>query len=113
MRKALITLLFIPGSALGYECLYTTECFEAEACQDTAFEMSVVPSDDYASATVTSVNGEFKATAYNFQGMSSYAGFTSSTLHLISISGRGASRYSVQTGDENGVTVITYQGACK
>ena len=113
MKRLMIALMAMaPTATLAVECSFVTECYEADACYETAYDLTLTPSDDYATATVETIAGNFEATAYNFQGMSSYAGSTSSTLHLITYSASGAARYAVHTGDENGVTMITYHGTC-
>ena len=113
MKPLVCTMLLLPNLAFALECTFTTECYENEACQETAYELTLTRSDDYQSAEVESVTGTFKTQAYNFQGMSSYAGFTDNTLHLISHSANGDARYAVHTGDQNGVSMITYLGTCQ
>lgn len=111
-RLILAMVLMAPQIALATDCSFVTECYEADECYDTAYDLTVTPSDDTATAMIETIAGNIEATAYNFEGMSSYAGATDSTLHVITLSDSGAARYAVHTGDEKGVTMITYHGTC-
>jgi hypothetical protein len=110
---ALLGLTAGPASALAYACLYTTECLETEACQDTAFDLWVEVADDFSSATLSSVTGDVQTTAYNAQFLSYFAGYANRTMHVVSVSGQGESRYSIQNGSGDTILSITYHGTCE
>ncbi len=113
LRLALPVILFAgPAVAGGYACTYTLECIEAEACQETAYEVTLDVADDYATALLSSVSGDVETTAYNVQGLSYFAGYANSAMHLVSVHGTGPSRYSFQTATDT-VMVITYLGTCE
>lgn len=102
-----------PASALSYACSYTTECIDTEGCQDTAYDLTIAVADDYASAMLSSVSGDVETMAYNAQALSYYAGYASSTMHVVSVYMGGESRYSVQTPAGEEMMAITYLGQCE
>lgn len=109
----LFSVLAGPVSALGYNCNYTIECFEAEGCQETAYEITLDVADDYATATLSSVSGDLETTAYNAQGLSYYAGYANYAMHMVSVFQGGESRYSFQTAASGTLMVVTYLGTCE
>ena len=109
---ALLGLTAGPASALAYACTYTTECYETDACQETAYELSLDVADDFSSATLSSVAGDVEATAYNAQFLSYFAGYANRAMHVVSVFGGGESRYSFQSGAGDEIMAITYHGTC-
>ena len=113
MKRVLMALMLVaPQAALALDCNFVTECYEAEECYDTAYDLSLKPTDTYEKITVETIAGNFEATGHHFRGLSSFFGSTEGTLHLITISLNNDARYAVHTGGEDGVTMITYYGTC-
>ena len=102
-----------PASAFSYACTYTTECIDAEGCQETAYDLTIDVAEDNSSAVLSSVSGDIDTIAYNAQFLSYYAGYASNTMHVVSVYMRGESRYSVQTPAGEAMMAITYLGQCE
>ncbi|MFD1344257.1 hypothetical protein [Litorisediminicola beolgyonensis] len=98
-------------------CRFGTECYEAETCQSTDFELTVEGraggSDEtalMAGATLGSVAGDVEALGAFAEGVLSLTGGDLDGRHLLTVTG-DAARYSVHYSD--GPMVISYLGACE
>ncbi|MBD3739038.1 hypothetical protein BMG00_00165 [Thioclava marina] len=102
-------------------CHFTTECYEAEPCQGTAYdaELQVIPQKSAftPNTKLTSDAGSVWMSFYP-QGSGSwlaeparFLGFDASATHLITRGPDGAARYTVQMTE--GPMVISYLGSCE
>ena len=117
MKHLLLIFALLGGhganAAAVLTCTFTTECYESEACSETNFELTVSPNDEYSEAQISSLSGDFNAKAWNFQAMSTFTGFTSGTLHMISVFKARQARYSVHSGSGDDLLMINYTGTCE
>ena len=104
-----ILMLASPMSALAAQCTFTTECFESEACSETAFTVAIEEKDGKtilvsdAETIPVSVGGSDVARVY--------VGVTESAFHLMSRAADGTARYSTHLYD--GPMMINYLGNCE
>ena len=114
IKYALVACILAgPAAGLSYECRYTTECFETDACQETAFDLTLDVSGDFSSATLSTVSGDVETLAYNAQFLSYYTGYADRAMHMVSVLNAGESRYSFQTGAGDSLLSVTYFGSCE
>ncbi|MCK0143681.1 hypothetical protein [Aliiroseovarius sp. F20344] len=101
----ILSTLSLP--AFAQECLFETECYEADACQETAFSLTA------------DLDGERLIT--DFGDLTIVAAKQSGALTTIFSTGDGAEYLLSRNGDtarftahaNDGPTVITYLGTCK
>ncbi|MEL6608985.1 MAG: hypothetical protein AAFO93_08745 [Pseudomonadota bacterium] len=108
MIRSLLTagLLFGALPALASEtCTFTTECFESEACAETAFEMSIEGDTLITDAETIPVTSGGSAT----KGV--FVGYTASAFHVLTREIDGEARYSTHIFD--GMMMVNYLGTCE
>ncbi|EPX78904.1 hypothetical protein [Litoreibacter arenae] len=104
-----IAAALVSAPALATTCTFTTECFEAEACADSAFTVAIEEKDGAtrlvsdAETIPVSVGGSDAARVY--------VGVTDSAFHLMSSSASGVARYSTHLYD--GPIMVNYLGSCE
>lgn len=100
-----LTLLAVP--AIAQDCVFETECYEADACQETAFSLTA------------DLDGERLIT--DFGDLTIVAAKHSGALTTLFATGDGAEYLLSRNGDtarftahaNDGPTVISYLGTCK
>jgi hypothetical protein len=102
-------LLAQPLAAESYQCSFTTECFEAESCSETAFNMSI--EDNNGQFSLVSDAETIATTTGGSDALKIYVGYTSSAFHLMSRSTDGPARYSTHIFE--GPLMVNYLGTCK
>jgi len=98
-----------PLAAASHQCNFTTECFEDEACSDTAFSVTIQQTDGK-----TTLVSDAETIAVSIGGSDSvkvYVGVTDSAFHLLTRTSEGASRYSTHLFE--GPLMINYLGTCE
>lgn len=93
--------------ALAQTCTFTTECYEAEACQDTSFSLTAALDDaklvtDFGDLTVVGVKNDAPVTTVFATG--------EGAEYLLSRNA-GTARFTAHSND--GPTSITYLGTCE
>ncbi|MEP3346199.1 MAG: hypothetical protein ABJN34_00495 [Litoreibacter sp.] len=104
-----LALLATPIAAQTHQCTFTAECFEAESCSDTAFNLSIeaqsgrvsLVSDAETVPVTSSGNDDFRI----------YAGGNENAYHLLSLGSDGTARYS--THINGGPLMVNYLGTCE
>lgn len=96
----------LPLWADNLECLFTTECYEQEACQDTAFPVFMdidgkVMQTQFGDLTIVAVKEDEELTALFATG---------DGAEYLSVVTEGGARLNVQMHD--GPQSVTYMGAC-
>lgn len=111
MRHILIFVVaLLPGLALAKDCRFVTECYEADGCYETEYDLSIDMGG--GTATIETIVGTFSAPAQTVDGLLNITGFDLGMFHMITIADGGTARYAVHSGDASGVTMITYHGTC-
>lgn len=106
---ALLSFLAAPSMAETVKCSFTTECYEAEACSETAFDLSIEDADGKTAIVTdartipTSIGGS--------EAVRIYVGVTDDAFHLISRASGGATRYTTHIYE--GPMMVNYLGTCK
>ncbi|SHE29831.1 hypothetical protein SAMN05444273_10117 [Litoreibacter ascidiaceicola] len=94
---------------LADTCTFTTECFEAEACADSAFSVAIEQKDG---ATLLVSDAEsFPVSVGGSDAVRIYVGVTESAFHLMSRATDGTARYSTHLYD--GPLMVNYLGNCE
>lgn len=86
-------------------CTFTQECFEGEACTETAFTMTIDGDKLVTDAETISVNTGGSDTVGVF------VGYTSSAFHVLTREKNGPARYATHIFD--GVMMVNYLGTCE
>ena len=102
---AIASLIALP--VFAQDCTFTTECFEAEPCQDTNFSLSAQLGEaklvtDFGDLTVVGVKSEAPLTTVFATG--------EGAEYLLSRTANAA-RFTAHSND--GPTSITYIGTCE
>ena len=93
------------GTALAEQCTFTTECFEAEACSDTSFSLTIEGGALITDAeTIPVSSGGSDATTV-------YVGYTPSAFHILTREKGARARYSTHIFD--GLMMVNYMGTCE
>ena len=104
---------FVPGWAAegGYLCTFETECFGADGCSTSGYELRLAISGD--EVAVSDVSADFTAPVLR-DGEGAFVGFhdrrADGSQYLLTLSEDGAARYSVHMPREG--LLISYLGAC-
>ena len=108
MRIALaLTLALSPLPLVAQDCNFLTECYEAEACQDTAFSLTAdLPGErlvtDFGDLTIVAAKRAGRLTTLFATG--------DGAEYLLSRNG-DAARFTAHANE--GPAAITYLGTCK
>lgn len=96
--------LIVPGPALAeLACSFTTECFEAEACQDSSLSLELVDGDPM---TIVTEFGDFEVLGFHDDAwLARGAGMT--LLLTRGLSGDARASFHLE-----GPMVTTYLGSC-
>ncbi|WP_424939947.1 hypothetical protein [Aliiroseovarius sp. S253] len=102
-----LALVLSPLPAYAQDCSFTTECYEAEACQDTSFSV------------IADLTGERLIT--DFGDLTIVAAKQAGNLTTLFATGDGAEYLLSRNGDtarftahaNEGPAAITYLGTCK
>lgn len=107
-RLALIALMFpTPLLAGGFDCTFTTECFEAEACTDANFKVGVALEDKTISTEFGDLMvASLKQTPTTMTLVATGAG----AEYLLSMTPEAA---RLTTHSNDGPMVISYLGICE
>ncbi|MEM8979213.1 MAG: hypothetical protein AAGD04_07000 [Pseudomonadota bacterium] len=101
----LVLLAALPAAAAAEEiCRFTTECFEGEACSETAFDMTIAGDKLITDAETIPVSTGGSATKNVF------VGYTASAFHVLTREKEGAARYSTHLFE--GLMMVNYMGTC-
>ncbi|MFZ5961745.1 hypothetical protein ACOXXX_02240 [Thalassococcus sp. BH17M4-6] len=99
-------------------CTFSTECYEAESCTDTGFDITLqgdAGGMDMQSMVLRtrliSDAGTVEMLGVQDSGAMSLSGGTFEARHLLTVNAEGAARYSVHYID--GPMVVTYLGTCE
>ncbi len=100
-------ICLLPCFAQAFPCQFTTECYEAEACSATAFNIEVdidakVISTDFGDLTIVAIKEARNLTT----GFATGAG----AEYMISLTPTGA---RITTHNNSGPEAITYLGTCE
>jgi len=103
----LLAVWVITMPALAQECTFTSECYEAESCQDTSFSVSVDMNNeklvtDFGDLTIVATKTDGGATTIFATG--------DGAEYLMS---RNANAARLSTHMTEGPEVITYLGTCE
>lgn len=105
---AAVSAAFADGDDLM--CQFETECFEAEACDETAFELNVSKSDD--GVVLGSIADEVQGqSSMNDRGTELIVAQGLSTLQILTVGTDGTARYTLHLTD--GPAVLSYLGSCE
>lgn len=106
MRAIICSVCLMVWSAplAAQTCTFTSECFEAEACGDTSFSMSVENGAMVTDAETIPVSQGGSAETRVFVGV------TASAFHVLTAGSDGTARYSTHIFD--GPLMVNYLGAC-
>jgi len=92
-------------------CRFTTECFEAEACDDAAFELRIAPGDTNGRVRLGSIADEVTGTlTVGSSGATVILARGPTSFQLLTILDTAA-RYTLHLTD--GPAVVTYHGSCE
>jgi hypothetical protein len=91
------------------QCTFTTECFEAEACTETSFAVSLDETD--AGLTLSSDAESFPVALGGSDKVRVYVGFTQSAFHLLTATDTKSARYTTHIYD--GPLLVSYLGSCE
>lgn len=86
-------------------CTFTQECFEAEACSETAFSMEITDS-----ALITDAE-TIPVTTGGSETTNVFVGYTASGFHVLTREKQGQARYSNHLFD--GILMVNYLGTCE
>ena len=115
MRQAVaIALSLFPTAVLaGNLCTFTTECFENEASQETAFTMEYRAGLGGANEFELVTDAETIAVSVGGSGDVAYlAGMTESGFHVLTVTREtGAARYTNHVA--SGPFTVSYLGSCE
>lgn len=90
--------------AFAETCAFTVECFEEDACAETAFVMEV-KDDEFTTDAET-----IAMTKTGSETTTVYIGETVSAIHVLAQGPQGDARYSVHLFDEP--MMVNYVGSC-
>jgi|GEM_PF-6015035 hypothetical protein len=107
---AVLAILF-PQLAIAAECRFVSECYEADGCYETEYDLTLNLTSD--TARVETIAGTFDAAAAAGDGIVTITGQGLGMMHMLTLADGGDARYAVQMGDASGVTMITYHGTCQ
>ncbi|WP_193142101.1 MULTISPECIES: hypothetical protein [unclassified Meridianimarinicoccus] len=117
-RPALVaaSLALAPGLAAAQsvevECVFTLECYEAEACNEANFNLRVGKGDSPTEAVVRTPAETFSG---NVEGHDStslvWTTRTATTAQILSWGADGSARYTLHLTD--GPAVVSYHGHCE
>lgn len=99
------TLALTATGALAETCTFTTECFEAEACQETNFEITI------EGDTLVTIAETIPVTSGGSDTKGVFVGYTSSAFHVLTREKSGPARYSTHIFD--GMMMVNYMGTCE
>lgn len=107
MRMALPLMAATALPAHAQDCTFTTECYEAEACQDASFALTA----DLANDTLVTEFGDLSVIAVkNRDAITTLFATGEGAEYLLSRNGDTA-RFTAHSND--GPAAITYLGTCK
>lgn len=107
--KAVMVLACLATPAVAIECNFKTECFEGEACIDTAYDISIEEND--GATTLVTVAETIPVSLGGSDVMRVYVGVTDSAFHLLSRAADGTARYTNHLFQ--GPMVVSYLGTCE
>lgn len=108
--SAAICAIWVAVPAQAYDCRLTTECFEAEVCADTDFEVSLEPAPDNRDAMILKTPSETLEAVLSGNLREFFlVAKTARAVHLFSLDVAGAARYTVHM---SGPISVTYLGQC-
>lgn len=116
VRQAVVSIvifILVPMAQADSLCTFTTECYEDESCQDTAFEVTFRAGTGGPNEMelVTDAETIGVAVGGNAQ-IAHFAGMTENGFYILTLaSADGAARFTAHLGE--GPQSITYLGACE
>lgn len=115
--RILVSVMFILGlltpawAENRSECVFTTECFEGEACDDTNFALMIKSDPEKPQGLVMVTDSEtLKGSGLRTGDTARVVFFGETGMHAISVQSDAQARY---TAHLQGPMVITYQGTCE
>ncbi len=108
----LLAALPAPAAALDLLCQFETECFEAEACDEAAFELAVAAGEAPDTARLGSIADDtLGALSTAESGAQTVVARTASSLQILTIGADGTARYTLHLTD--GPAMVSYLGQCE
>ncbi|MEV8467400.1 hypothetical protein AB0T83_11475 [Fluviibacterium sp. DFM31] len=113
---AAASLALTPGLAAAQvvevECVFTVECYEAEACDEANFSLRVGKGDSPAEAVVRTPAESFAGKVQGHDSTSLvWTTQTATTAQILSWGADGSARYTLHLTD--GPVVVSYHGHCE
>ena len=102
---AFLVAVGLSGGAWAETCTFTTECYEAEGCEETNFTMEVQRDKLITDAETIPVGTGGSDTVNVF------VGYTASAFHVLTREVDGQARYVTHLFD--GPVMVSYLGACQ
>ncbi len=104
--------LMAGGAQAGmFVCSFTSECYEAEACQGSAFSMDVdLPDEESGPAAFLLDTGVANGGAKQMRGTVFVGGEDSEAVYLLGVDGGGKAKFAVHYADP--LIMVTYHGTC-
>ncbi|MEP5761128.1 MAG: hypothetical protein ABJ327_17795 [Litoreibacter sp.] len=100
-----IGLALCASPALAEMCSFTLECFEGEACSETAFDIEIEGQTLVTDAETIPVEISGSET------LGVFTGNTGSAIHVLTRERHGDARYSTHIFD--GPLMVNYLGSCQ
>lgn len=98
------SIALFPASGLAEICVFTSECFESEACSETEF--SVVIEDGRLTTDAETI----PVTSGGSETVNVFVGYTASAFHVLTRETDGGARYSTHIFE--GPLMVNYLGTC-
>jgi len=116
MRQLVAILAFSTMGTSAFaasQCTFTTECYEAEPCQDTTFGLTFRAGTGGPNEMELVTDAETIGVAVGGNGQIAHlAGMTKTGFYVLTLaSANGAARFTTHLAD--GPQTITYLGSCE
>lgn len=106
---AVLLIMAGPASADVMNCKFTTECFEAEACQETDYDVAIA--GELSDARFESASASMIAFVEKSEAATTITARDDTGMHLLITTPDGSARYTNLMPDVP--MVISYLGSCK
>ena len=101
----ILAVLCLASAAHAQTCTFTTECFEADGCSDTNYEITI------NGDTLVTISDTIPVQVSSTDTTTVYTGIKGTIAHMLSVNSDGPARYTSHIF--GGPLVISYIGACE